>query len=202
MDGLRPACLYSVGCAMGEVTGVDKVFLNFLKNSDEPEKQAQVRDILTRLKQFSSYGLLSGSMGSQDVFSEEVVRAYWLGDGRSSLILTHNYQVLKEIETMRKEKKLPARAVNRLLGCLVSFGEIIEVNSDKLLVLHHSLSYSNRFYVWRNKKQGVKIGFVANPKPGDLVSIHYSIARELITRSQARLLGENTRKALFGVLGS
>ena len=201
MDGIKIACLYSIGCEMGKITGIDKELLGFLNKPDR-SKEERIVSVLKKLKPYQSYCLLSTQIGEDSAFSPSAVKAYWLGLGNKDLFLTHNYQVLQQIEKTRKEKKLPARAVNRLLDCLVSFGEIIEVNSDKLLVLHHSLSYSNRFYVWRNKKQGVKIGFVANPKPGDLVSIHYSIARELITRSQARLLGENTRKALFGVLGS
>lgn len=205
MDGLKTAVLYSFGCDMGVLTGIDRYFLDFLREpSDSPkQEQTKIRSLLEGLNPYASYCSLAKLMKCQKVFEERVVRAYWLGNGQVRRGLNHNFQVLTKIESVRVSKKLPTQAVNKMLDCLVSFGRILRTRPDKLMVLHYGLLCDRRGdYVWKKEKREIGSGFVNKPEKGKLVSIHISSARENINRSQARLLRETTIQAMKTIAAS
>lgn len=201
MDGLKLAVLYSLGCDMGVVRGIDRDFLDFLTNPDCSEgEQTKIITFLEGLNPYASYCLLAKLMKCREVFGEKVVRAYWLGNGQAGKDLNHNFQVLTKIESVRVSKKLPAKAVNKMLDCLLSYGRIMAVKSGKLIILHHHLVCDRRGdYVWQKKEREVGASFVKKPKEGKWVSIHISSARENINRGRARLLRETTLRALQAV---
>lgn len=201
MDGLNLAVLYSYGCDMGVVRGIDRKFLDFLTNPDcSEEERNKIITLLEGLNPYTRYCSLAKLMKCREVFEKKVVRAYWLGNGQVRKDLNHNFQVLTEIESMRANKRLPAKTINKLLNCLVSFGRILRARPGRLTILHHSLLCDRRGdYVWRKEKREIEVGFVRKPKEGKWVSIHISSARENINRSQARLLRETTLQALLAV---
>jgi len=202
MSGLKLAVLYSYGCNMGVITGIDRFFLDFLKNPDAPEQErVRIKSFLESLNPYASYCSLARLIKEKDVFVPKVVRAYWLGNGQAEKGLSHNFQVLREIESMRVDKKLPVKTVNKMLGCLVSFGRIIKTEPDGLLVSHYGLSFKGRRggYVWKTEKKEIKRGFVAEPEEKMLVSIHFGSAREEINRRQAGLLREITLQAIRAI---
>lgn len=203
MDGLNLAVLYSFGCDMGKVTGVDEHFLDFLKNPDSLEqKRKEIVSLLEGLNPYRSYCSLANLMKHRDVFEKEVVRAYWLGNGQARRGLNHNFQVLAKIESMRIKRKLPVRAVNKMLDCLVSCGKILEVRPSRITILHRGLLCDRRgYYFWRKEKREIKVGFVKKPEKGKLVSVHISSARENINKGQARLLRETTTQAMRAMAG-
>ena len=203
MDGLNLAVLYSYGCDMGRVTGIDRNFLDFFKNPDSSEqKRKEIVSLLEGLNPYESYCSLADLMKCQDVFEEQVVRAYWLGNGQIRKDLNHNFQVLTKILAMRIKRKLPVRAVNKMLDCLVSCGRILRVRPGRITILHHGLLCDRRGdYVWRKEKREIESGFVKNPERGNLVSIHNFSAREKINRGQIRLLRETTLQAMKTTAG-
>lgn len=152
------------------------------------------------------YRTLAQRLGVEDPFHEIVIRFYWLGQGVSSQNnakrLTHNFEMLRAIDRTRVSNKLTPEAVNKLLGCLISFGEVIRNNPEEfeeLDILHHKVLWRYRQYHWAVLKETIGKGFVAKTKPGKLISIHRSQPRENIDAGQARWLEEITLRALQAV---
>lgn len=79
MEGLKIACLYSLGCPELKRMKAQELIFDFIKNP-RPEKIPQVKEILEKLDPFLFYQVIGLQNGISDFFEEEVVRAYWLGN--------------------------------------------------------------------------------------------------------------------------
>lgn len=80
--GIRLAALYSAGCPELTETECGAAIDSFLSsgNGSGPSTE-EVKKILERLDPFAYYQLIATANGEEDVFSESVVRAHWLGAG-------------------------------------------------------------------------------------------------------------------------
>lgn len=79
MKGILIACLYSFGCPEFKEMKVDEKILNFIKNPKQ-EKFPEVKAVLEKLEPFLFYQLIGIANSRNDYFSEDIVRAYWLGN--------------------------------------------------------------------------------------------------------------------------
>lgn len=151
------------------------------------------------------YRTLAQRLGVKDPFHERVIKFYWLGQGVSNQNgakrLTHNFEMLRAIDRTRVGNKLTSEAVNKLLGCLISFGEVIRNNPEELDILHHRVLWRYGQYHWAVLKETIGKGFVAKAKPGKLISIHRSQPREDIDTGQARWLEEISLQAIRATAG-
>ncbi|MFQ5722320.1 MAG: DUF6390 family protein [Candidatus Aminicenantales bacterium] len=205
MNGLKLACLYSIGCPVSGVNEKLKSYFQTPNPSRELEKEISL--MLRSLKPFRKYQVITGRLGLKGLtfFAEEVVRAYWLGEGISGLAWgpshTHNFSVLGKVNSLRTEKDLEDEAVNKLLGCAISFGEVVDVDSGKIRLLSHGLVFEGgKIDLVFDREKEVDIGFVDSPQKDRLVSVHLNVAREEISIEQAEHLAHSTLKSL-SILG-
>lgn len=202
--GLRRACLYSCcGCYQVERKGLGKELLDFLKRKSPGKKQCEfIIKILKNLHPYKGYCLIRDLKGLRSPFNPNVVRDYWLGDNKlETYNLSHNFATLAQFREINSDEHLPDRIANSIFDCAVSFGEIIEVGLKKSRVLNYRLLYKKGRVVFREEIREVDTRFVDNLQKGDLVSIHWAIAREKISESQAKNLKDSTLKALSDLQG-
>jgi len=197
--GLKRACLYSCcGCWQVEKMGVGKELLSFFKRESPGKKQCEfIIKILKNLHPYKGYCLIRSLKGLKSPFNPNVVRDYWLGDEKlETYNLSHNFATLARFREINSDEHLPDWIVNKMLDCAISFGKIIKVGSEKSRVLNYRLLYKKGRVVFGKETREVDAGFVNDFKKGDLVSIHWGIAREKISREQAKTLRDVTSKAI------
>lgn len=79
MEGLKIACLYSFGCPELEGMRTKELIFDFIKNPRK-DKSHLVKETLQKLEPFLFYQLIGLQNNISEPFSEDVVRAYWLGN--------------------------------------------------------------------------------------------------------------------------
>lgn len=194
-EGLKLACLYSYGCQQIKRMGAGKKLLNFFKRENPTEKECDfIIEILKKLQSYRGY-CLNGLKIQRSPFDLNVVRAYWLGDSESDN-LSHNFATLARFREINSDEHLPDWIANSILDCAVSFGKIIEVGSKKPRVLNYRLLYKTGRVFFRAETREVNTRLVDNLQKGDLVSIHWAIAREKISQKQAKTLHVTIKKAI------
>lgn len=201
MNGVKLACLYSYGgCQQVEEKKIGKHFLSFFaKQNPKREEVAFIIKILRNLQPYGAYCQIRDLKAQKNPFSPKVVRAYWLGDRSiGSNSFNHNFAVLKKFRTINADEHLPAWIVEKLLDCAVSYGEVIKLDQEKAKVLNKRLLYKGGKVVWGSGTREVDIRLIPNLnlKKGDLVSIHWAIAREKISQRQAKILQNITIQAI------
>lgn len=214
MEGIRIACLYSLGCPELENRPDDKqAVLSFIKNPQESEV-FRVKTILMGLEPYLFYYLIGLINGEKDFFQKDIVRNYWLG---GNLLKPIKENVIKEISSrkfpldiLRKLQKLEGRkphhntSVFQLIAgirkppsqiplyllesmnnCLVVPAKVTRVDRGRIETETLSIIRDKeRFFLTAISKK-VKRGFVDSPKRGDFISIHFGVAREKISPTTA-----------------
>lgn len=198
-EGLKLACKYCcAGCDRVKLKRVGAHLLAFLRNqTPERSECAFMIKVLKNLGPYNDYCLIRELKGETSPFETTVVRAYWLGD--KSLEpdnLNHNFATLEQFKTIKTREHWPDWIIEGILDCCVSFGEVIEVGQEKAKVLNHRLLYKEGKIILGTKTREVDRNFIDGLKKGDLVSIHWGIAREKISQEQTETLEVITKKAL------
>jgi len=197
--GLIRTCLYvCCGCEQVRIKGVEKEIRDFLeRESLIPKACENIIKILEKLHPYESYCQIKSLKGIKSPFNPNVVKDYWLGDSKlETYYLCHNFTTLARFREINSDEHLPDWIANEMLDCAISFGEILEIGSKKLKVLNHRLLYEKGRVFWRKEIRDIDKGFVDNIQKGDLVSIHWAVAREKISQKQAQTLRDITIKAI------
>jgi len=217
MEGARVACLYTFGCP--ELRGnpeAEEAVLKFIREPN-PENLPRIRTILEGLEPFVAYQIIAAANGIEDPLSEEVVRAYWLGNDLLKIVTDdilarvlserfhsrdllvahkvrgrkphHNLNVawLVSIVQQSVPQKLP-HIISGASDCLVVPGRVIAGKEETIRVLASSIFVRGDQLLLVATPRKVKRGFVEEINNGDLVSIHLDMAREVIREETAESL--------------
>lgn len=198
--GMRVACLYSYGCQRTKIFKADKVLLEFLKdhNPSIPEIW-QIQSILQKLEPWPFYQKIAAYKNGRPL-DEKVVRIHWLGTSffglETNKDLIHNFLVLRKIRGIGSH--LPKEILESMINCLVSFGKVIKIkNKEGLLkVEHQTVLFKKEKFRFDRRKEEIGRGFVEEVNHGELVSIHWGLAREVISGQEAETLERVTREIL------
>ncbi|MDP2910701.1 MAG: DUF6390 family protein [bacterium] len=206
MINLRMGCLYSYGCRMAREKGVNEILSSFIKQKRERRFfQEIVQTALQELQSYSAYRLIATSKNMVDIFDEAVIRSYWLGEANPKSAdlrnLNHNFATLEKINFFKKISGLDSEKVRSLLNCLISWGEVIGLNSDKIEVSETGLMLMAGKIVLSGREREVEVGFLEKKtiKKGSILSIHIGSAREIIDSQQTSLLDKRTLEALEAI---
>ena len=172
MRNLKLCCLYSYGCRMAEEKGINGLLLNHIEKESVP--QEELIRALQELQSFSGYKLIAKLKRKKDPFDEVVVRSYWLGDRNQQFLINHNIATLEKIRIL---------GIKNLVDCAVSCAKIAGFYSDAIEVFETGLFYGSR-------ERRLDFGFLDRKKikKGLFVSVHLGIAREIISKQQAKIL--------------
>lgn len=198
MEGIKLACLYSYGCQQVKRKGVGEYLLNFL-GTQKPKKKERdfIIKILKDLQSYTGYCHIKGLKKQKNPFTENTVRAYWLGDRRSETNKSnHNLTTLEKFKSIKTNEHLLDWIMKEMLDCAISFGEVIKVDSKKAEILNHRLLLKDGRIIFGKETREVDTIFISKLKKGDLVSIHWCIARERISQDQAENIRDITLEAL------
>lgn len=200
MNGLRLACLYSFKCERATKLGINDQLLDYVQNyknySRSLVKKVLITSLLKQLISYQGYQGIAGLLGKgDDCFEKRIIRAYWLGDKKLEHF-NHNSAVLESFNTINADEHMPVLMAEEKLDCGISFGEVIEISSEKAKVSNQRLLYKKGRVFWGEETREIDTMFVPNLKKGDLVSVHRAIAREKISKNRAKTLENITRKAL------
>lgn len=175
-DGLKIACLYSYDCQAVKLLNANQKLFDFIHSQNS--NKALVQPFLRKLIPYPVYCLIA-KLEKKNYFDEEVVRTYWFEH--------HNEHILQKIKDIGY---LSVMAANLVLNCAVSFGRV----SGKIVVCK-TLIYKKEKIILAEQERKVKMNFV-NAKNGNLVSVHLGIAREKISKNQAKIIENTTLEAL------
>ena len=198
MNSLKTACLYSYGCRMAKEKEVGHILLSCIKKESKFSKE-ETWQALQKLQSYQVYRLIAMLESQSDIFDEAVVRSYWLGNvnpkSNDLRKLNHNFATLDKIRIFGK---ISTDKVKALINCSISCGEVIKINSDKIELSEVGLMLIEKRIIFGRRKRKVGFGFLDRKKlrKGDILSIHISMARELINQSQELVLSERTSEAL------
>ncbi|MEM4663120.1 MAG: DUF6390 family protein [Candidatus Diapherotrites archaeon] len=198
-----------------------KLCIDFIKNP----KDTSIEQIVSHLKSFKAmynYMSLIAKHNSLDVFSPEVIEAYWLGNSLlenvpasavKELIKKGFTEIPPEIRNKKAEfiKNGPLIQhsfhvlyvnflnprlkpnIENMNMCLVKYGEVLETKANRIKVKSIKL-----YYALGELKLCEKILFLENPfnctlLPGKLVSTHWGAVIEKISKANVK----NIKRALF-----
>lgn len=191
MNGLKLACLYSYKCTRATSLGINDQLLEYIDNSN-----LDIVPMIKKLLSYPGYQKISGFTKEGNCFAVKVVRAYWLGDRRGLVELSHNFATLEKFKEINADEHLSTWIIKEMLDCAISFGKVLELSSKKAKILNQRLLYKGGRVVFGAETREVDTRFVANLKEGDLVSIHLAIAREKISKAKTETLKNITKEAL------
>lgn len=199
MNSLRIGCLYSYGCRMSREKGVEHILLSCIKNQNRFSEE-QIWEALKKLQSYSAYRIITILKNKSDIFDEEVIHCYWLGDARpksrEARNMNHNFATLEKLKFCKSA--LSISRARSLVNCSVSWGEVIKINSDKAVILESGLMIINKKIIFSKRKREVGLNIVEkkNIGVGEIVSVHIDEVREVIDGKQASVLSKRTSEAL------
>ena len=121
------------------------------------------------------------------------IGAYFLHQGVRPY---HNFLVIAKAAIMgwTQKPKMVEEVVN---PCLISWGQVLRVTKDTMVVEYYPLVYCGReFYQPHSGRITIRRGYVEDVQKGDIVSIHYYEAREVLSDYQRRRLQRYTQLAI------
>jgi len=205
MVNLRLACLYSYDCRMAKEKGIQEILLDQI-NRKGNFSEKEVIAALQELQSYPAYHLIATIKSQSDLFNEAVIRAYWFGDTdlRFKVLrtLNHNFATLEKINIKRMFRiNFGSEEAKSLLDCSISWGRVIKLNSDWVEVSETGLMYGAKRIILSTRKRKVDSSFLDKKKikKDSILSIHISMAREIIDSQQASLLDKRTLEALEAI---
>jgi len=106
----------------------------------------------------------------------------------------HNFIVLAKTALTGLEIPAVLALAN---SCMISSGKVRKMSDDRLVVDWWPLLWLNERLRWGNRQRiQVKRGYVGGVKVGDVVSLHYGEAREVLTETQWKRLAKYTQLAI------
>lgn len=115
MNGIFVVCLYSFGCPEFKEMKVDEKVLNFIKNPSQ-EKTSEVKAVLEKLEPFLFYQLIGIANSRNDYFSEDIVRAHWLGNEFLKPIKAENLWVIFSQRMIPELHRFSILKIRNLVG--------------------------------------------------------------------------------------
>ncbi|MCI0504129.1 DUF6390 family protein [Candidatus Micrarchaeota archaeon] len=95
------------------------------------------------------------------------------------------------------------RTIRNFDSCCITWGNVLSVSPGSLSVMRNSISYDCGFTIMRKKskvaleRDGLR--FLDEVKKGDVVSVHWGMAVEKLSRKNERLLEEYTLKNIRAI---
>jgi len=190
MRGEILAALYAYGaCHKAKELEVFDLLSKLLSEPDSknPKVLLELRKRLKKLKPYPYYQLIAERNNISNPLSEEVVRAYWIGNDLLEKFSArenphHNFCILKDAEIYSKDFGWDIIIKNINL-CRVSWGKVVRVD-DLIEVEANLLGYKSGKIFETNLKIKIKKGFLKNIQKGDFISFHWMEAREIISEQQ------------------
>jgi len=190
MRGEILAALYAYGaCQKAKELKVFDLLSKLLFESDSknPKVLLELKKRLKELKPYPYYKLIAERDNISNPLSEEVVRAYWIGNDLLEKFSArenphHNFCILKDAEIYSKDFGWDIIIKNINL-CRVSWGRVVRVD-DLIEVEASLLGYKSGKIFETNLKIKIKKGFLKNIQKGDFISFHWMEAREIISEQQ------------------
>jgi hypothetical protein len=162
--------------------------LLFEPDSKNPKVLLELRKRLKELKPYPYYKLIAERNNIFDPLSEEVVRAYWIGNNLLEKFSAkenphHNFCILKDAEISSKDFGWDIIIKNINL-CRISWGRVVRV--DDLIEVEASLLWrkNGKFFETNPLRIKIKKGFLKNIQKNDFISFHWMEAREIISEQQ------------------
>ena len=206
MFGLRTTCLYGLEPYQLGFCGPfdNKASSQLIKNYLQGKKcnTVQLKKILKEfVAPYSYYSLIAQKNSIKNPFSKKIAKAYWIGNDllkkAGGYKSHHTYHVLV-IGSVTERIKFND-ALRDL--CRVSWG-CVKRNGHKLLIEYQPLRKKNGKYIlaraiekeieWNRK-------ITPNIKKGDIVSVHWNQAIEVLKKSEAANLEKYTQQALNNI---
>jgi hypothetical protein len=191
LEGLKLGALYSYDCGKARMLKINKILARFIATGMDPEETAEA---LKKLVSYDWYRLIARNSGITDLFSEEVVQAYWIGNDLTKLIsiqgknlfLFHNFTVLSSpmLDPISRDY------------CKVSFGVVDDINGENLLVSYDALVLKEGELELERQKTTIKKGFLQEIRENDWIIFHVGVARKLATQEEMTSLCEKTIQAI------
>lgn len=196
LEGLQIAALYSYDCQKAKRLKINPLLLEFLQKGTNQNKVAQN---LEKLVSYAWYKIIASYNNIQDPFDEEVVRAYWTGNGllkiirkgKAVLFPFHNFTVLNSFHNQLSD--LAAVDEDK-----ISLGRIDEIKGTKMLVSYYPLILRNgnvRLADFLRVKE-IKRGFLGEVKVGDWITFHYGIGRKILGKKKGLAFYKRSRRAV------
>ena len=199
MNGLKLACLYSYKCERATNLKINDYLLGYLNNPNPGRKERNfIISLLKNLVSYYGYQGISELIGKRGgCFTERIVRAYWLGNKKLTFAhFNHNVSVLERFVVINADEHLSAQTATDILDCAVSFGEVLKVDQKRIKILNRRFLYKTGKIIFGEETREIDTGFPSALKKGDIVSVHRAIAREKISKFQARTLEDISFEAL------
>lgn len=224
-EGLRVACLYSLGCDRLREIQKEESFLKFLRGSEI--NRNEIEKAVKFLDSFPFYQLIAWQNNICNPFEEKVVRAFWLGNGLLRKIKKeqlagffkenknfpifllnkfftfigavphHNFDVLWTAKLMMENPKVSIGFLIDINNCLIRGGQVCSFEGESLMVHTHRINFlKGRFFLTESKEIIDARLLAENLNVGDFVSIHQGLAREKIEKKTAENIFEITKGAL------
>lgn len=215
-QGLKLAALYAYSCQKTRELGIDEELKNFIiSGRDEQE----IKSYLRKLEPFLHYRLIARANNINDPFDEQVVRAYWLGsillekvkpellkdlanEVDSSALLKANYLISggkthHNFAVLAQASLKISKLLERLNLCLIYFGIVRIVTEKELFISRQAIVLKNKkFVLGEAKRDKIKRGLLKSVSVGDIVSIHFDEAREVLGDDDLKNLKEYTHQAI------
>jgi len=196
LKGLKLAALYGYECLMAKKMNINEALFSFIAKREGLEETEKA---LKNLVAFHWYKLIAAYHGFEDPFDRRVVRAYWTGNRylrrikkeKGFLFPFHNFTILDSIHRSKT-------ALSLIDECKISVGQVLETRGEDLIVEYYPLIKRSSGLCLADfiEERVIKKGFLKQVQKGDFITFHYGIARERISKVQARSLWKRTQDSL------
>lgn len=202
IDGLRLACRYGWNCEKAKALSMRKFdasefLFNFAIGANQ--NATTIKKILEHLGSFEFLKKIAG-LNEKDIFDHDVVSYYWKGspDLKGGMELTHNFTTLFDL----LEYNLPMGKIEPVLidKCLIRNAEVIRMQNPELHIKYFPVvKYIGTGLKLSQKNEEKKIDCIVRQKvkSGDIITMHFGTAVEIITPKEAKKLHNITQKALM-----
>jgi len=205
MSGLRIACLYSLPPhKLGFCGPLDKRKTKVILDCIRGKKIDELR-LRKILKEFIGavqyYQLIAQANKIKDPFNQRIVKAYWVGNqllaGFREILPHHSYHVLM-VGSVTGRIKFNDKLRDL---CRIGWGEVIKLKTQKLkLIVKYKplVRRDKRFVFGKIIKKEVEWDkdFIPKIRVGDIVSIHWNQAIEILSQREVKHLKKYTQQTL------
>jgi len=207
---------FAYGCRRTGELGIDEELREFASTG---QGRKRICIYLKQLEPYFYYQLIARANGMKDIFSQRIIKAYWIGNELLEKITPkHVQQALGQAEFKLKVKNnflltggkahhnytvlaaVPIKSVQFLElvnNCVISWGKVEKIEDGRLLVSTQLINLKNQKWVLGNwQKREINKGLIKNVRIGDWLAIHFGEARYKLSQADYRQLKKYTQSAL------
>jgi hypothetical protein len=182
-EGLKLACIYSWNCDAAKMLKVSEILCGFAINQDQNSINL-VKRVLKRMGPYKDYRFIANKLELKNIFDLEVIRSYWR--------YWHNRSIISRFKDIPLD--LLAKRIN---DCFVLSGKVIKEKNDNWIIKYRPIIKNRKclYFGSYSLKKIVKT-FTAKAKKGAVISFHFSVGAEILTKKESQQLIKATNEVL------